>query len=81
MGADMTIKITYDHECDGCKKIIMTENYNWASFPSYTTPQPQRGNAFVLFGVNADLCSECAQPLQEAKERMMEKIIEARGLT
>jgi hypothetical protein len=32
-----------------------------------------------LFGVNADLCSECAQPLQEAKERMMEKIIEARG--
>ena len=71
----MTIKITYDHECDGCKKIIMTENYNWAHFPIYTAPQPQRGNAFVLFGINADLCSECAQPLLEAKERMRERII------
>jgi NAD-dependent dihydropyrimidine dehydrogenase PreA subunit len=75
----MTIKITYDHECDGCKKIIMTENYNWAHFTIYTAPQPQRGNAFVLFGINADLCSECAAPLLEAKEQMMKNIIKARG--
>ena len=71
----MTIKITYDHECDGCKTIIWTEKYSWASFPSTTTPQPHRGNAFVLFGINADLCDDCAQPLFEAKERMMERII------
>jgi hypothetical protein len=75
----MTIKITYDHECDGCKKIIMTENYNWAHFPIYTAPQPQRGNAFVLFGINADLCGDCAQPLLEAKERMMQNIIKTWG--
>lgn len=75
----MTIKITYNHECDGCKKIIMTENYNWASFPSYTTPNPNKNNTFVLFGVSVELCSECAQPLLEAKERMMEKIIKVRG--
>jgi hypothetical protein len=53
----------------------MTENYNWASFPSYTTPQPNRGNTFVLFGINADLCNDCAAPLLEAKERMIERII------
>lgn len=71
----MTIKITYNHECDGCKKIIMIENYNWASSPSYTPPQPNNRNTFVLFGINADLCVNCAQPLLEAKERMIEKII------
>ena len=75
----MTIKITYNHECDGCKKIIMTENYNWSNFPNWTVPQPNRFNKFVLFGINADLCNDCAQPLLEAKERMMEKFIKARG--
>ena len=75
----MTIKITYDHECDGCKTIIRSENYDWSSFTSWTAPQPNRSSAFLLFGISADLCSECAQPFLEAKERMMENIIKARG--
>ena len=52
---------------------------------AHVTMEPDPGcvrlHAFVLFGVNADLCSECAQPLLEAKERMMENIIKARGET
>jgi len=75
----MTIKITYNHECDGCKKIIMTENYNWASSPNWVAPHPNKSNLFVLYGFNADLCVDCAQPLLEAKNSMMEEIIKARG--
>lgn len=71
----MTIKITYDHECDGCKTIMMTERYDCTSYPELPYPQPNKGRLMFLFGMSIDLCNECAQPLLEAKERMVERII------
>jgi len=73
------IKLTYEHICDGCKKTLDTEVYECSDYPGMEFPRPHRQFSFNWFGINAQLCKECAAPLYEAQRKTMEIIIANRG--
>jgi len=68
------IKITYEHLCDGCNAPLNTETYDCSNYPHLEFPRPHRRFSFDWTGLNVMLCKDCAQPMYDAKDQMLEKI-------
>lgn len=77
----MSIKIIHRILCDLCGKTLEDESYVYLISPDWKPPIPTMQYNFRLGGTNVDLCSECALPIFDAKDKRIQELKESGKLT
>ena len=72
------IRITYDTLCDICQKHISTDIFNCTNqLGGYDFPKPKNNHTYQIgYSTAYEMCNECATPIVQARDEVMEKFRE-----
>jgi len=70
----MSVIVVYRVVCDFCGINLADEKYVMMNHEEFKAPQPPHHYRYFYRGAKYDLCDECSNPMEYAKQKRIEEL-------